>query len=766
MYAVYFTLLASLLYSTGSLAANITAPNRRLEEVVVSAQHKPESAQYTPISLVSFDREKLEVLSITNIEDIRSQVPNFQIDNFPSSNQTLRLFIRGIGIGDVQITQDPAVGVYIDGVYLARSTGLATEVADLERIEVLRGPQGTLYGRNTTGGALNLITARPGFDSLEFEQTLGAGNRGRQYAKSMLNLPLGDRHAIKLSALYERLDGFVDNTGPGGDFGDRKAGAYRVDWRWQISGTTTLDYAFDQSTIESFNYTPQAVQPGIPSGTPADAAIISSQRFVQYSDRRFSTLATSVPLQANDTETHGHSLTAEWSHSNTRIKSITAWRELSDDSYIEFASGASSEYRVDFGAITLGEQTVQPLPLGSVKTRVDQQQFSQELQLFGTAVDAWEYIAGIYFFEEKARENWFPMHHIFSFPLLETGDTATAVNLRAEDNDIENTAAALYGQITWTPVKFASKAHFTVGWRHSRDWRDVDRVFLQDNYIDFGDLLLGPLESIDFAADASNRFDDDSFQLMLEYDWTDNLHGYSKYVEAYKSGGYNTRDPDPDYFAQGFGEEKNRTIELGFKGELLNNQLRVNGAVFYSKFEDLQQNFLLPGGISDTRVFNSGSAATQGFEMTLASTPWYGLLCTLNYAYLDTRIDDVNDPFTGTQRSFSFASAPAHSAALSLDYQIQAASRGQWLVNVNYSFVDERRAETANLDRESHQLLNGRIALANMPMLRGKIAIALWVKNALDEDYVAFAIDNLPHASRAVLWGETRTWGLDLKYAF
>jgi len=739
---------------------------RQLEELVVTARRREESAQLTPISLASFNAEALDTLGITSISDIRAQVPNFLIDQFPSSNQTLRLFIRGVGIADVQITQDPAVGVYLDGVYLARSTGLATEVADLKRIEVLRGPQGTLYGRNTTGGALNLVTIRPDSDALSLKLELGAGNRDRRHAKASVNLPLGKHNAIKLAAVSDRLDGFIDNGGPGGDFGDRDAQAYRLDWRWQPNELFTLDYAGDKSEIESYNYTPQAVIPGEPSGTPADAAVLSSRRFVPYGEDRFSRLSTTVAMQPNDTDIEGHALTLEWRLPDLSIKSITAWRELSDLSYIEFASGASREYRVDFNATTLGAGTDSPLNLETVRTDLGQEQFSQELQLFGTINERLDYVAGLYYFRETARENWFPMHHIFSFPVIETNDEALAVNVRAEDNRIENEALALYGQLTWSPGIVDSRLHFTLGWRHSRDERSVKRLFKQDNYLDYGNLVLGPFESIDFAADTERDFDDNSFSFIVEYDWTDDFHAYGKYVEAYKSGGFNTRDPDPEFFKQGSDEEKNRTAELGFKGELLNNQLRVNSAIFYSDFSDLQLNILLPDSISDTRVFNSGSATLSGFELELLAFPWYGLLCGLNYAYLHSEIDDVTNPFTGLQRSFAFPNAPRHSASLNIDYRFPVDVPGDLSLNVNYNHVSDREDQNPDLNRDEYSLLNARLALAGIPLPAGFLTLSTWVKNALDDDYVAFAIDNLPHASRAVLWGEPRTWGVDLRYNY
>lgn len=756
-----------MLVLSGTTLSHASDPGeRRLEEVLVTAQKITESAQSTPISLVAFNAGKLEKLGISNIGDLQAQVPNLLVDQFPSSNQTLRLFIRGVGVADVQVTQDPAVGVYLNGVYLPRSTGLAGDVADLERIEVLRGPQGTLYGRNTTGGALNLITSKPSRDALSFTQVIGTGNRDRLYAKSSLNLPLGEEHAVKLALLFDQLDGFVDNSGPGGDFGDRDSRAYRLDWRWHASDTFTLDYSWDKSLIESYNYTPQAVLPGIPTGGPEDAAILSSRRFVRYGENRFSQLASSAPLLPNDTEIEGHAMTLEWYAASLSIKSITAWRELSDSSYIDFASGASEEYRLDFQSITVGPDSTAPTSYDAVRTRIEQQQFSQELQFVGEFGERWRYIAGLYYFTEDARENWFPLHHINSFPLIGADDQADAITVRAEDNKVENEALAAYGQVTWTPTVANSRLHFSLGWRHSRDDRAVDRIFRQDTYIDSGDLVLGPLEVIDFAAKADKTFDDDSFSFMVEYDWTEDFHAYGKYIEAYKSGGFNTRDPDPDFFSQGFEEEKNRTVELGFKGELLANQLRVNGAVFYSDFSDFQLNVHLPGGISDTRVFNSGTATLSGFEMELTAFPWYGLLCSLSYAYLDSEVDDIIDPFTGLPRSFNFPNAPRNTASLDIDYQLPPLPFGELAASITYNYVDERDQANEALKRDEYSLLNARLSLSGLNALAGAFTVSAWIKNALDDDYVVFAFDNLPHASRAVHWGEPRTWGLDLKYEY
>ncbi|MEP5566775.1 MAG: TonB-dependent receptor [Halioglobus sp.] len=745
-----------------SLLTNAATAQHMLEEVVVVAQRVAQSAQQTPISLAAFQADELETLGIANVGDIRAQVPNFVIDEFPSSNQTLRLFIRGIGITDVQITQDPAVGVYLDGVYLARSTGLASDVADLERIEVLRGPQGTLYGRNTTGGALNLITARPTPEAIEFSQVIGTGNRDRLLSRTSLNLPLGDHNAIKVAALGKRQDGFVRNDGPGGDYGDIKSEGYRVDWRWLVTDGITLDYSWDKSRIESHNYTPQAVSPGITTGTPNDAAIISSQRFVPYGEDLFTRLTTSVPLLPTDTAIDGHALTLAWTAESFTLKSISSYREMEDLSYIDFASGASAEYRVDFSSISLGTDSTNPLDYDSVRTRLTQDQFSQELQFLADWTQ-FSLVAGLYYFEEDARENWFPMHHIFSFPVIETGDAGLAVNIRAEDNRIENSALAAYGHLSWNPLE---AWQFTVGWRHSRDEREVDRLFRQDNFVDFGAYVLGPFESSNFEASAAKEFDDNSFSLMVEHELHDDTRLYGKWVEAYKSGGFNTRDPDPEFFSQGFDEEKNRTLEIGLKAEWLQRALRLNAAVFYSDVKDMQLNFLLPGSISDTRVFNTGSAELSGVELEAVSFLGRSVLLRVNYAYLHSEIEDVDDPFTGEPRSFGFDNAPRNSASINLDYQLPEVSYGQWNANLNANYVDERNTNNELLTIDAYSLLNGRLSLSGVDLPKGELTFSAWVKNALDEEYVNFTIGNLPHASRAVLWGEPRTWGLDLKYSF
>ncbi len=187
-------LLAGSIAVFGVTVNTVAAP--ALEEVIVTAEKRAESIQDVPISIVAFSQDKLEKLGITDIKGLASKVPNVLVQEFTGSSTSVRLFIRGVGQNDVQITQDPSVALYMDGVYIGSSVGTAFETADTERIEVLRGPQGTLYGRNATGGAINIITREADPEALDFRQTFQVGNLDLFRSTTILNVPVTDTTAV------------------------------------------------------------------------------------------------------------------------------------------------------------------------------------------------------------------------------------------------------------------------------------------------------------------------------------------------------------------------------------------------------------------------------------------------------------------------------------------------------------------------------------------------------------------------------------------
>ncbi|WP_339676010.1 TonB-dependent receptor [uncultured Zhongshania sp.] len=812
-----------------------------LEEVIVTAQKKAESLQDTPISLTAFGEERLEIDGISNLGDIGSKVPSLTIEPFPINNATLRIFIRGIGLADVQVTQDPPVGIYVDGVYIARSTGTALDVAELQRIEVLRGPQGTLYGRNTTGGAINLITKRPTTDVFEFKQKFTVGNRGLFTSKTSANIPISDTLAAKVAYLRTQSDGFIENTGPGGDFGDKEVEGYRVDLRWDISDSMTLDYAYDNSDFEYYNYMYQSINPAIQNKGQAEPIREFAVSQSKHSADRFSSMATTRNFEASTTEIDGHSFILTKDFENMQFKYIGAYRELRDASYADLGGGLGSEdYRVDSneycGPSVTAANGTDCLPL--VIPVISQEQFSHEFQLSGSLFnDSLDYILGAYYFEEEATENNSPLHHQFSsrlsngiIPIPVLGDILGGVlvgagdlhlvNMLSQRYDIKNEAKAIFGQFTWTPDLFDKRMHLTFGARYSEDSREALKNQTDKSYIEARNLNLaidtedlGPLSPLlsqvgfllpgDRSFDnvkGDKEFDDASFSFIAEFDVTDDINLYGKYIQAYKSGGFNTRDPQrgstgfapgtpgkgddtavaaPDGnvygfgFADGFDEERVASFEAGIKSELMDRRLRINANVFFSEYTDIQLNFILGGTVADTKVTNAGEAEMSGFETDITFLATENLMMMLNYAYLDTEVTSAIDEFgNDLTESFGFYSSPRHSYTAAADYTVGQYDWGQLAVNLSYNYMDQRRggvrdANAVNTFIGEYGLVNGRISFSEIPVSKyGSLYIGLWGKNLLDEEFEITAVDNLPHSDRTVIWGDPRSYGVDVIYQY
>ncbi len=811
-----------------------------LEEVIVTAQKKAESLQDTPISLTAFGEERLEIDGINNLNDIGSKVPSLTIEPFPINNATLRIFIRGIGISDVQVTQDPPIGIYVDGVYIARSTGTALDVAELQRIEVLRGPQGTLYGRNTTGGAINLVTKRPNTDEWEFKQKFTVGNRNLLTSKTTANIPFGDL-GVKLSYLHTEMDGFIENTGPGGDFGDREVQGGRIDVRWDISDTLTLDYAYDRSDYGYYNTMYQSINPGEMYKGQAEPVRSFASSESKHSAQRFSSMATTMPLEESVTEIEGHALILTKNFENVELKYIGAYRELYDAAYADLGGGlGSSEYRVDSheycGPAVQAQTGEDCLPL--VVPQISQEQFSHEFQLSGSLFeDSLDYIVGLYYFEEEATENNAPLHHQFSAQvsddvipipvlgqllggvLLGAGDVGI-VNMLSQRYDIKNEAKAVFGQFTWTPNILDNRLHLTFGARYSSDNREalknqVDKTYLEiktlNLAIDMENLAaLSPvLEQAGFLIPGDRRFDnvfgesdytDSSFSFIAEFDLTDDINLYAKLIQAYKSGGFNTRDPQRGAtgvaagtpgrgddtntaagdgivygfgFADGFEPEYVDSLEFGVKSELMDRRMRINANVFFSEYTDIQLNQILTGTVADTKVTNAGEAEMTGFETDITFLVSQNMMFMLNYAYLNAEVTKAtNKQGEDVTDTYVFYSSPEHSYTAALDIGLAQWSWGALSLNLSYNYMDYRNGgvrsfNARNTYSNAYELFNGRLSLSEVQVGKfGQLNIGLWGKNLADEEYVITAVDNLPHSDRTVIWGEPRTYGLDVIYNF
>ena len=697
---------AILLCSSGALA------QPALEEVIVTAEKRTESLQDTPISIAALNAEQIEKFGITDMVDLQGKVPNLQISPHPNSMSTPRIFIRGVGNFDDQITQDPSVAVYIDGVYVARNQGMGLEVAELERVEVLRGPQGALYGRNATGGAINFITRAPELDEWRWSQTLTFGDRDLFTSRTMVNVPMGETTALRVSYLTTEQDGFIRNAGTGeAYFGSEDRDALRADFLWQISDQMDFRYSYDLSQIDDTPYYLAALPPREPLARPdASNPAVSG-------------------LLPHDVGIDGHQLTVNWTPSeNLTLKSISAYRELDSFLYQDYLSG-------QFG------------PVASLITRdtLEQEQWSQEFQVLGSALDQrLDYVAGIYYFREDG--DWSNRNSLPAFGQA-TGD----------DAEVENRAFALYAQATWTPEALDRRLHTTLGGRWSRDQRQATLskfALAGGSVIPLGD------------GKGDQTFTDFSPSITVAWDLDDNSNLYFKVGSGYKTGGFNIRPSTIAKFEEGFDEETLLSWEMGIKSELWDNRLRVNAATFYADYDDIQLN--TSSDINDpTRadILNAGKGTIKGLELDVTAALHQRLTLALSYGYLDAGYDEIIDGLgNDVTANYTFVNTPRHSLLADLDWDIAELPIGELRFNVNYSWQDDK-AITSSTTRgvfgiEAYGLVNARLTLAEIPGIpAGSLRVAAWGRN-LDDKTWAFL--NAPLFGGYRAYGEPRTWGIDI----
>jgi iron complex outermembrane receptor protein len=685
-----------------------------LAEIVVTAQKRAENLQNTPISLAAMTAGELERRGIADITDLRSSVPALQVTPHPNSATTARVFIRGVGNNDDQITADPSVALYIDGVYVARSQGLSAEVAEVERVEVLRGPQGSLYGRNATGGAINYITRAPELGQFSAKQTLSYGNYNQFRARTRINVPLGDNLAVELGYLHSQKDGFVRNAGTGVErWGDQRRDAYRAAVRWQPVSTVDLRYTYDRSDI---------------GDTPVFIAAVPL--YPARAPRPTTGSALVRDLKPNDVTSQGHTLTASWDTAeHLTIRSITGYRKLTNTINQNYFTGVVGAY---------------PLILNATDSTQDQ--FSEELQAVGSALDGrLEYVLGGYYFNESA----------------DSYDTSNITGVRnlARTVTIKNRAYAVFGQATVRPA-FLEGLYLTGGLRWSRDERKA--TLQQVTTPAGGSAVTSPTGKGDRA------FSNVSPSFTIGFEPSKDVNLYAKYAKGYKTGGYNVRASTIARFEDGFGEETLDSFEVGMKSTWLDNHLRFNIAGFVSSYDGIQTNVqadpLVPG---ITNTFNAGKATIKGLEMDLTAQPTRGLTVNLNYAYLDAGYDRIIDPANGADITsrYTYIQAPEHTVTAGVRYEFPETPLGVLTASVDY-FMQSKKFTNTNDPRYivgDYGLLDARLTLSEIPVGFGKWRLSAYGKNLTDQVYYA---DHFNSILPSAIFGDPRSYGIELTAEF
>ena len=745
-----------------------------LEEIVVTARKREESLQETPIAVTAFSAKDLEQRNLSNLMEAGAYAPNVSMtssDSGAGGSNHAQIYIRGIGQSDFLFTTDPGVGIYIDGVFHPRTVGGVLDLLDLERVEILRGPQGTLFGKNTIGGAVNVVSLQPASEIGGYAQVT-LGKFDRIDTRASIDLPLiEDKLFAKLSLSIKNRDGFGDrldfNTGEKLDtgLGDEDRRAARLALHWRVSEDVTADFSFDYSHADE-NSVPTILVEGDPAqGVPATLwnALVGGPLGTPFDDRY------EIPGNVEDSygtgpngssfEGWGANGTIEWDMGWATAKSITAYRQFS----------------AAFGRDGDGS----PLPIVHTDQRQKQDQFSQEFQLFGDAFgDRLHWQAGIFYFDEFGRdENDVRLTSgLFNAleslpvqlsgapcmpPFLAPGCTGNPINPLLDldfdiFNEIDITSIAVFEQATFD---LTDRFSITAGLRYTYEKKEYK---LEHKRIDSGTFIV-PLKTID------NSWREVTPMANIQYQWSDDFMLYATISEGFKSGGFNGRPVDAAV-VESFDPEFVTSYEIGFKSEWLDRRVRFNGAAFYMDYEDLQVNVV---SFSDTtgtlilRTDNIGAAEVQGVELELQAVLFEGLNVGGTLGYLDFEITELDPSITDISLDNKNVQTPEWTASLYAQYNWSWQNTGEFSARVDWAYEDETETNilnTPSLQRKSHTNLNARLTF-DMPESGWELTVS--GTNLTDKRYISNALSALTSFGTAeASYNRPREWAVTLKRAF
>jgi iron complex outermembrane receptor protein len=746
-------LLHLSLLGAACFAGNVLAqqPQGQLEEVIVTAQKRAESLQEVPISVTAFTAATLADMRIRDVTDISNATPNFSLLPQASSNTTYTVSMRGVGTSDTTLSSDSPIGIYVDGVVIPKNTGALFDAFDLERVEVLRGPQGTLYGRNTPAGAVNLISAKPtGVFGVNI--SAGFGRYNEREARLTLNTSkweLGDLGTLsaRLTGSFLKRDGWVKELNSGHYLDNRNRHNGRLALRWEV-GDFTVDYSF---TLTDLNETPTAVQ------MTKDLTGFFTP-YVQ--PRRSTSIALSIGnCQPNPPAPFGtchdmtrlkttvHAVQAAWNLSpDLTIKSITAYTGMDNAETTDY-DGTPIAYLDSYGP-----------------NRFDT--FSQELQASGVVDDGGiTYVGGLYFSKD----------HGYS---INPGVYGFGTVKQYSEYSLKDDAKAVYGQVDWRPAAFDRKLTLTAGVRYTKEKRELinSSSVVNDAFV---------VAHVDHVSKDYSKM---TPAFTVGYDFLDNLHGYVRYANGWRSGGFNGRASTTEAMSTPFKPEKLKSYEVGLKGSFFEKRLDVSTAFFFSKYEDLQIVQVEPtggGGYASVNA-NVGKIDISGMELELNALLTERLKAYATFGYVDTNIKEffacvpvgaTNCTLQniGNDRSLYFN--PRSTATLGFDYRIADTSYGMWRVRADGNWrasqtggafpLKYRPASSDPGYIPSGGLLNAKLALEEIPVPQGKAEVYIWARNLLNNDKRLAATDLTSQLGYAVArFNEPRTYGINFSYKY
>ena len=621
-----------------------------LDAVQVTARKREETLQEVPVAVTAFTAETLDKLNIRDISDLDAQVPNLTIYAARGSSSTVTAYIRGVGQSDPLWGVDPGVGIYLDDVYIARPQGALLDVFDVERIEVLRGPQGTLYGKNTVGGAIKYISRGLPTETAG-NASITVGNYGQLDVKAALGGSFDERDALRGRIAVASLsrDGFGENTRTGQDVSDKEILALRGQLGAYVTENLNFQFAFDWMDDQS----------GV-----RGAKLLAPNRFTPAwppMDDRYD-VRNGMP-NVNDTTLKGVSATANWRINDSwALKFVTAKRE------------SDTETNIDFDTT--------PQTIADVKAFYSDEQVSNELQLNFDAGGSHRGVLGVYQFSGDAGGQ--VLNNFFG---LLFGDT---------QGTVYTDSVAVYGD--WS-FDVTDRFNVDVGVRYTDE--DKRAKVLNRGYTNA--TFTVPTNTV-ANFDKTINFTNVAPKISLGYQVTDDILIYGLATRGFKSGGYNIRAQATAVprSAEPFDDEVVDSFEAGAKMSFLDQRLFLNVSAFHNKYEDIQLSVFTSydsdGNGSLDAFFgdftNAGSGTVNGVEVEYQWLPTRNWLISGNVAFLDAKYDEFIYTGLNIADEQEFTNAPEFSGAINVEYRTDLASGGNLSARVGYSYQDDVVATT------------------------------------------------------------------------
>lgn len=690
-----------------------------LDDIVITARRYEEPLMNSPLSITVLDGEEIHGLGFRSSTDIAAQVPNLQMNSgFVSSVPTI--FMRGVGINDFNANANGAVGIYVDDVYLSSASAQVFQLFDMERIEVLRGPQGTLYGRNTTGGAIHYVTQKPE-PILNGYTRLGYGRFDAVTVDAAVNSPLSDTAAMRLSFSSTDRDGITKNRFTGGEVNDTD--------RW---GGRALLRLFPNDELDLL-LNVHGGQNRSTARYSESQGLIGGADLLGYVDDRdpFSGAYNRVGGEAVDLV--GTSLTLKLDRPAYTVTSIVAYERHDRLAEEDSDSSPNQLLEVDFGDRGW--------------------QLSEEIRFASNDDGPFHWVAGIYHLEERLRlENTYDVARAFR-PL--TGFNPAAGVFFARQKFIQDVESlGTFGQVGYNLLEHT---RVTVGARYTAESVTFDT---RSAYEEPGVTL--PFLTVSDAVD----FDSLSGRVGIDCDLTDDVLAYAGISRGFTSGGFNGGFARTPAEVAPFDEETAISYEAGLKWRGLDSRLRVQSALFYNDYSDLQV-FTLQntGGIPVQVRDNAADATTYGAEIEATVQPVPAFAMKWGIGILQSRYDR----FQSGANNFSdneLVSAPQANLNGLVRYRVVVGDLGEVEMQADATYNEDQFFDTANrrrLAQDAYWLFNARVSFAKR---NSAYEIALWAKNLTDEEYLVDAFDLSDFGFDQLDYGDPRTYGVELTLRF